>query len=125
LQGSDWWPCAGHKWSVGLRALHHGAAIADGVEYEIDLHGHHAQELREAMDKWMNAARRVGGRRGPTRRPAVVTSGNGSGSGSSNGRPDLNAVRTWARGNGYSVSDRGRIARSVMDEWIAAGRPGQ
>jgi hypothetical protein len=97
----------------------------DGVEYEIDLHGHHAQELREAMDKWMNAARRVGGRRGPTRRPAVVTSGNGSGSGSSNGRPDLNAVRTWARGNGYSVSDRGRIARSVMDEWIAAGRPGQ
>jgi hypothetical protein len=94
----------------------------DGVEYEIDVHSDHAQQLREALSPWMDAARRVGGRRGPARRTAAAPM-NGASNGASNGRVDLNAVRIWARENGYSVSDRGRIAGAVMKEWVAAGRP--
>src|SRR5258705_13978516 len=33
----------------------------DGVEYEIDLSAEHSQELRDALARYLGAARRVGG----------------------------------------------------------------
>ena len=33
----------------------------DGSEYEIDLNAKHAQELRDALARYVGAARRVGG----------------------------------------------------------------
>ena len=39
----------------------------DGAEYEIDLNAEHAQELRDALARYVGAARRVGG---SARRPA-------------------------------------------------------
>ena len=39
----------------------------DGTEYEIDLNAKHAQELRDALARYVGAARRVGG---AARRPA-------------------------------------------------------
>ena len=39
----------------------------DGTEYEIDLNGEHAQALRDALARYMHAARRAGG---GARRPA-------------------------------------------------------
>jgi hypothetical protein len=46
----------------------------DGTEYEIDLNAEHAQALRDALARYMSAARRVGGARRPVRsgrRPLV------------------------------------------------------
>ena len=35
----------------------------DGTDYEIDLNGEHAQELRDALARYVTAARRAGGGR--------------------------------------------------------------
>lgn len=42
----------------------------DGSEYEIDLNAEHAQALREALARYVKAARRPG--RGARRRPARI-----------------------------------------------------
>ena len=44
----------------------------DGTEYEIDLNAGHAKELRDALARYVDAARRIGNARpgGPRRRPA-------------------------------------------------------
>ena len=39
----------------------------DGAEYEVDLNARHAQELRDALARYVGAARRAGG---TARRPA-------------------------------------------------------
>ncbi|MDN5790904.1 MAG: Lsr2 family protein [Micrococcales bacterium] len=74
----------------------------DGVSYEIDLSEENASRLRGALSEWIGHARRNTGRRTTTaRRPSAK-------------RTDLSAVREWARGQGYTVSDRGRIAADVQ-----------
>lgn len=76
----------------------------DGVAYEIDLNVDNAAQLRDALAPWVGHARRVGGRSrgGAARR---------SGSRASGGKNT--EIREWARANGYSVSDRGRIPAEV------------
>jgi hypothetical protein len=37
-----------------------------------------------------------------------------------NDKSQLAAIRDWARQNGYEVSDRGRVPRSIVDEFNAA-----
>lgn len=86
----------------------------DGVNYEIDLTTDNAAKLRDALAPWVGHARRAGGRR---------TSGSGrsgrraSGSG---GNTDAAKVREWARANGYTVSDRGRIPAEVTEAYAKA-----
>jgi nucleoid-associated protein Lsr2 len=77
----------------------------DGTEYEIDLNAKHAQELRDALARYMNAARRAG--RG-TRRPA-----RGGGRGSASG-PNSTEVREWAKAQGIEVKDRGRMPAELV-----------
>lgn len=79
-----------------------------GVAYEIDLSQEEADEFAEVMDKYVTAARRVGGRR---------QSGSAASTGPSR---DLSAVREWARQNGYTVSSRGRIPNEVLEAYDAA-----
>jgi len=89
----------------------------DGVSYEIDVSEKNAGALREALASWVGHARRVGGRSGGGRsRSSSSSSSGGSGRsrGSSGGRHDLSDVRTWARENGYQVSDRGRVSSEVI-----------
>lgn len=69
----------------------------DGTNYEIDLTNANAEAFRKAMSKYVAASRVVTGRK----------SGNG-------GRTDLTEVREWARGNGFEVSDRGRVSQAVL-----------
>lgn len=90
----------------------------DGVTYEIDLSAGNAEELREALSKYVLAARRTGGRKkqgspiptprqghtGPTASPTTNTSLTAS----------PRTVRAWAASNGFKVSDRGRIPQEVM-----------
>lgn len=76
----------------------------DGVAYEIDLSTGNAAKLREAIAPWVGGARRVGGRA----RTSATRRGAARGSGGKN-----TEIRDWARANGYSVSDRGRIPAEV------------
>src|SRR5699024_7370801 len=75
----------------------------DGVAYEIDLSEKNAGTLREELAGWVDKARRVGGRRH-----------RGTGSGSRSGSSGESArIREWARGQGYEVSQRGRVAAHI------------
>ena len=85
----------------------------DGVTYEIDLSADNAAELRNALSRWVGHARRAGGRR-------QSGTGTSASRGRSNSRADLAAVREWARANGHSVSDRGRISASVQEAYDKA-----
>ncbi len=85
----------------------------DGVTYEIDLSGKNAKALRNDLKKWVEAGRRVGGRRrgrsgGPGRGRAAID------------REQSAAIREWARRNGHNVSTRGRIPADVIDAFHAA-----
>ncbi len=85
----------------------------DGVSYEIDLTTENAQELRDALAQWVASARKVGGRAAAGRRSAAPRRASAD-------KPDLTAVRSWARENGYTVSDRGRISGEVLAAYEAA-----
>ena len=80
----------------------------DGVSYEIDVSAENAEALRESIGPWIGHARRVGGR-SSVRRAAVPKARNGSAV-----RASLGDVRSWARENGFQVSDRGRVSSEVM-----------
>jgi hypothetical protein len=86
----------------------------DGVSYEIDLSTDNAAQLRESLASWVGHARKVGR---STARPAAKRSARGSGatSGSS-----ANAIREWARSNGYTVNERGRISAEIKAAYTAA-----
>jgi len=85
----------------------------DGVSYEIDLSAGNAAELRDALASWVGHARRVGGRASAGRRAAAAPRPR-------SGSRDLTAVRSWARDNGFSVSDRGRVSSEVLTAYDAA-----
>lgn len=78
----------------------------DGVTYEIDLSDRNASSLRDAFAPWVGHARRVGGRSTSGRRRSGARL---SGSRSS----DTATIREWARANGQTVSDRGRISADL------------
>ncbi len=66
-------------------------------------------EFDQAMAKYIQHGRRVGGRR---QIRAGKTPGQGKG--------ELDAIRSWARQNGHQVSDRGRISKRVREAYTAA-----
>ncbi len=82
----------------------------DGATYEIDLSAENAQALRDAIAPYLGHARRTGGRRTGGRRSAASPS-RGS---------DAAAVRAWAREQGLTVSERGRIPAGVLAQFEAA-----
>ena len=84
----------------------------DGAEYEIDLNAGHAQELRDALARYVGAARRVGG--GAARRLA-----RGARRGSASGL-NTTEVREWAKAQGIEVKDRGRVPAELVVKFKAA-----
>lgn len=91
----------------------------DGTSYEIDLNDAHAAELREALAPYLGHARKVptsSGRRA-SRKSAAASSG--SGGGATNGASAAD-VRIWARENGHTVPERGRIPAEIREAYDAA-----
>ena len=83
----------------------------DGTEYEIDLNAEHAQALRDALARYVRAARRAGG---AARLPAR---------GGRNARADgidSTEVREWAKAQGIEVKDRGRVPAELVVKFKAA-----
>jgi hypothetical protein len=83
----------------------------DGADYEIDLNAGHAQELRDALARYVDAARRTGG---TARRPAR-SARRGSASGL-----NTTEVREWAKAQGIEVKDRGRVPAELVVKFKAA-----
>ncbi|SDN40787.1 Lsr2 protein [Geodermatophilus siccatus] len=79
--------------------------------YEIDLSDENAAEMRQALSRYINAARKVSGiGRRSAQAPKPAHSGY-----------DPAAVRAWAAGQGIEVNARGRIRAAVVEQFRAAG----
>jgi hypothetical protein len=81
----------------------------DGAEYEIDLNADHANELRSALSRYTDAARKVTNARS---RPAARKS--------SGADTDAKAIRMWAIDTGLQVNTRGRIQADIVEKYLAA-----
>jgi hypothetical protein len=87
-----------------------------GVDYRTDLCAQHAAELTAALDPFLSVAERNDTRRRSSLAPGRPSDGQVR-------RPtrrdpaQVGAIRTWARANGYEISDRGRIPREVEDAY--------
>ena len=83
----------------------------DGAEYEIDLSAGHTRQLRDALARYVDAARRVSG--------SARTPARGSRRGPSGG-VNTTEVREWARAQGIEVKDRGRVPADLVAKFRAA-----
>lgn len=91
-----------------------------GVEYSIDLGKKNQAAFEKALKPYLGAATKVSkrpsrsgsGRSAATPKKRARDAGKQSGSGQ-----DLAAVREWARSKGIEVSERGRVARSVLEQY--------
>ena len=91
----------------------------DGVEYEIDLSEQNADKLRESLSLYVGHGRRTGGRRRSGGGQGEQKSPRSRGGASSDG-PSASEIREWARGNGHTVPDRGRVSAEVREAYAAA-----
>lgn len=82
----------------------------DGVTYEIDLAKSNASQLRDSLARYLEYARRSGGRKRTGARPAGTRK-------PTIDREQNQAIRAWARKNGHAVSDRGRIPTDVVEAY--------
>jgi hypothetical protein len=101
----------------------------EGAHYEIDLCEEHADELREALERFLTAGRplhsqgrlgRINASRTVT--PRVTPRAVATQTTRTKTRPDalqLKAIREWARQQGYQISDRGRIAVEITNAYHA------
>ncbi|SDD11216.1 histone-like nucleoid-structuring protein Lsr2 [Actinokineospora iranica] len=88
----------------------------DGAQYEIDLTEANAERLREILDEFASAARRIGGR---AKRASVKSAGTSD----ARNKEQTKAIRDWARQNDYDISGRGRIPSSVIEAFEQAHQP--
>jgi len=84
----------------------------DGVEFEIDLSADNAARLRDTLAEYVGHARRVGGRKQRGAGLPKPTTGNG--------KPDTQAVREWARSQGETVAERGRVPQALLTRFQEA-----
>jgi hypothetical protein len=82
----------------------------DGVEYEIDLNAKHTKDLHRVLGQYVEHSRRVGGsprrsRAQGSRRVSTV---------------DTVAVRAWAREQGITIKERGRVPAGVIEQYRAS-----
>jgi len=95
----------------------------DGKWRTIDLSKEHATALRENLEDYLRASQPFTDSRAAS--PIASARGRRSSNGGSAGtaadrRRQLAAIREWARQNGLSVSDRGRVSQEVLRAFEAA-----
>jgi hypothetical protein len=89
----------------------------DGVSYEIDLSSDNAEDLREVLAEYIGHGRRAGGR---NRRSGKRGKRAQAARSSTADREQNQAIRAWARDNGYTISERGRIPADVSEAYHKA-----
>lgn len=83
----------------------------DGKNYEIDLNDEHAAKFETAIEPYIAARRRVATLGASVRRSSRRPAGDG---------PSPTELRDWAKANGHTVSERGRISAEVRAAYAAA-----
>jgi nucleoid-associated protein Lsr2 len=81
----------------------------DDTDYEIDLNAKNAATFSKQLAPYVEHARRAG--RAPSRRPGRTAAN----------RQRSGDIRAWAKEHGLTVSERGRIPASVVEQYNAAG----
>jgi hypothetical protein len=95
----------------------------DGATYEIDLSDSNAARLRDLLADYVAHARRLSGRRRSGARAAASGAGGSArrgGGRASVDREQNQAIREWARKQGMTVSERGRIPSEVSEAYHKA-----
>ncbi|ALL79971.1 hypothetical protein AD006_32685 (plasmid) [Pseudonocardia sp. EC080610-09] len=99
------------------------AFAVDGRWYAIDLSARNAGKLRAVLADYVAAARRASSPQ--SRGTGRNSRAGGTGALSTEQREHNNAIRQWARANGFSIADRGRISAEVIEAFnTRAGRGG-
>jgi hypothetical protein len=80
----------------------------EGKSYTIDLNDKNAAKFRKAIDPFVSAARRESSNTRTNSRAQTAK------------RTDVADIRAWAREQGYTVSQRGRIAKEIQEAYDAA-----
>mgnify|MGYP000983694313 FL=1 len=80
--------------------------------FEIDLNAAHREELESVLAKFVAAARQVRGEKS-VRQPRQAKT-------ERTDREQTHAIRQWARENGFEVSERGRISKTLIEAFEAA-----
>lgn len=75
----------------------------DGKHYEFDTSPEHAEDFRKLLGEYIAVSRKVSTGR---QRPAAAQK---------SGKEHTQAIREWARDQGYELSDRGRIPTAVLE----------
>lgn len=83
----------------------------DGTDYEIDLNAEHAQALRDALTRYISAARRPAGGARRQVRSGRKAPANGV---------NTTEIREWAKAQGIEVKDRGRVPAELVVKFKAA-----
>ncbi len=80
------------------------AFAIDGVDFLIDLSAENATRLRESLAEFVGHARKTGAKRGKAAgRKAQAAD-----------KPDNQAIREWARSQGETIAERGRIPQALV-----------
>jgi hypothetical protein len=87
-----------------------------GSTYRIDLRDANAAKLEKALSPYLAAAAKVSGGRGRPKATGAKRTATGSG----RSPEQLAAIRTWAKQEGYEVSDRGRVKAEIVEAFDAA-----
>jgi Lsr2 len=82
----------------------------DGAFYEIDLNAGNSSKLHDVLLPYIAKARKSG-RKPNLSRPATKGA-----------KEDLGAAREWLRAQGHEISDRGRIAAALMEEYRTSSK---
>jgi hypothetical protein len=82
-----------------------------GQTYEIDLAKDHIEDMAEFLGPYIEAGRKVSG--GVARRGFKPARSAGR-------KGELAEIRQWAKDQGYAISERGRIAQTIVDAYHAA-----
>lgn len=85
----------------------------EGTEYSIDLNTKNRAALEKALKPYLDHATQLNRRGSRAPRRSRSTS-------PSKRKPDLGVVREWARANGHTVSDRGRVSGVIQAAYDAA-----
>ncbi len=82
----------------------------DGSDFEIDLNAAHIKELQAALSPYIAYARKAPANSAhkTPRKP------------SSAGKTDAVAIRTWARAQGISIQERGRVPADIVAKYQQA-----
>ncbi len=80
-----------------------------GADYEIDLSQKEADEFADTIRKYVDAGRRVGGRRQP-----------GAGSTARRDPSQTKAIKSWLDEQGIDYPKRGRLPQDLIVQWEAA-----